>query len=166
MAETKGYIRTSDDKGSVNIWQNVIATIVASAAVEVDGVYALYQSPGRELLDVRGKKGISKGAKITIEENNITVDVFVVVEMGFSVNEVAAVVQKAVSAAVEEAVGIKPKTINITISGVSLKKAQAAVKAKTAAKPTAEKSEKPVAEKPAKTASKTKTAAKSTTSEE
>ena len=125
MAESKGYIKSTDEKGSINICQNVIAVIAAAAAVDVDGVHGLYQSPGRELTAVSGKKGISRGVRINIDGENIIVDVYFIAKLGFSVNEVGEAVQKAVKSAIEEAVGAKVEAVNIHICGVSLKKAAA-----------------------------------------
>ena len=123
MSENKGYIKTTDEKGSINICQNVVAVIAASAAVDVEGVHGLYQSPGRELTTISGKKGISKGIKINVDGENITVDIYFIANLGFSVNEVGEAVQKAVKSAIEEAVGAKVEAVNIHICGVSLKKA-------------------------------------------
>jgi len=124
MAENKGYIKSTDEKGSINICQNVVAVIAASAVVENDGVYGLYQSPGRELTTVSGKKGISKGIRVSIDGENVTVDVYFIANLGHSVNEVGEAVQKAVKAAIEEAVGVTVTAVNIHICGVSLKKAK------------------------------------------
>ena len=124
MADSKGYIRSSDEKGSINICQNVVAVIAASAAVENDGVYGLYQSPGRELTTVSGKKGISKGIRVNIDGDDITVDVYFIANLGHSVSEVGEQVQKAVKTAIEEAVGATVSAVNIHICGVSLKKAK------------------------------------------
>jgi len=123
MAESKGYIRNVDEKGSINICQNVVAVIAAAAAVENEGVYGLYQSPGRELTTVSGKKGISKGVRVNIDGDKITIDVYFIANIGFSVNEVGETVQKKVKAAIEEAVGATVSAVNIHICGVSLKKA-------------------------------------------
>ena len=127
MAESKGYIRSYDEKGSINICQSVVAVIAAAAAVDVDGVYGLYQSPGRELTTVSGKKGISRGVKINIDGDDISVDVYFIANMGYSVSEVGEAVQKAVKSAIEEAVGAKVSAVNIHICGVSLKKAKQTV---------------------------------------
>ena len=124
MAETKGYIKSSDEKGSINICQNVVAVIAASAAMENDGVHGLYQSAGREITTVSNKRGLSKGVKINIEGDDITVDVSFIVNIGYPVNEVGEAVQKAVKMAIEEAVGAKVSAVNIHICGVSLKKAK------------------------------------------
>ena len=126
MAESKGYIKTSDEMGSINICQSVVAVIAASAAVENDGVYGLYQSPGRELTTVSSKKGISRGVKINIDEDSITVDVYFIANLGYAVNEVGEAVQKAVKNAIEEAVGTTVSEVNIHICGVSLKKVKPA----------------------------------------
>jgi len=123
MAESKGYIRASDDKGSINICQSVVAVIAAAAAMDVDGVYGLYQSPGKELTTVSGKRGLSRGIRTNIDGENITVDVYLIAEVDFSVSEVGTKAQKAVMAAIEEAVGKKVATVNIHICGISLKKA-------------------------------------------
>jgi len=124
MPESKGYIKSSDEKGSINICQNVVAVIAAAAAVENDGVYGLYQSPGRELTTVSGKKGLSRGIRININEENISVDVYFIANLGYAVNEVGEAVQKAVKTAIEEAVGVTVSAVNIHICGVSLKKAK------------------------------------------
>ena len=125
MAESKGYIKNTDEKGSINICQNVVAVIAAAAAVDIDGVYGLYQSPGRELTTVSGKKGISKGVRVNIDGEKITVDVYFIAKLGFAVNEVGEAVQKTVKSAIEEAVGAQVEAVNIHICGVSLKKAAA-----------------------------------------
>jgi len=124
MAEMKGYIRTSDERGSINICQNVVAVIAATAAMEVDGVHGLYQSHGKELTTVSGRKGISRGVKLLIEGDEVKVDVHIIAELGYSVSEIGVTVQKAVSSAIEEAVGANVSTVNIHICGVSLKKAK------------------------------------------
>jgi len=126
MPDSKGYIKTSDEMGSINICQSVVAVIAASAAVENDGVYGLYQSPGRELTTVSSKKGISRGVKININEDDITVDVYFIANLGYAVNEVGEAVQKAVKNAIEEAVGATVSEVNIHICGVSLKKVKPA----------------------------------------
>ena len=41
MGENKGYIRNADDKGSVNISDEVVAIISAVAATEVEGVHEI-----------------------------------------------------------------------------------------------------------------------------
>jgi len=126
MADHKGYIKNSDEKGSINICEDVVAVIAAAAAVEVEGVHGLHHSHGRELTTgtVAGRKGISRGVKLHIDGSNITVDIFVIADIGFAVSEVGAAIQKAVVSAIESAVGATVCAVNVNICGVSLKKAK------------------------------------------
>jgi len=120
MGENKGYIRNADDKGSVNISDEVVAIISAVAATEVEGVHGLFISHGKEVTRVQGKRGLSKGIKVTLEGDDISIDVNVIADMGCSVHDVGVQVQNAVITAVEDAVGIKIGTVNVNICGISL----------------------------------------------
>ena len=122
MGENKGYIKNADDKGSINISEDVVAVIAASAAADIDGVYGLYFSSGKELSNMVGKKGLSKGVKLAVDGDVVTIDVYILVGIGYSVSEVGMEVQKAVASAVESAVGISVTAVNVHICGVSLKK--------------------------------------------
>ena len=124
MGEGKGYIKNSDEKGSVNISEDVVAVIAATAAIEVEGVHGLYYSHGREITTVAGRRGLTKGVRLSIKEDGVTIDIYVVVDMGYPVSEVGAEIQKAVISAVESAVGATVNAANVHISGVSLKKSK------------------------------------------
>jgi len=71
-----------------------------------------------------GKKGLSKGVKLTIGGDDVTIDIYILTVLGYSVSEVGAEVQKAVMSAVEATVGVKVAAVNVTISGVALKKSK------------------------------------------
>ncbi|MDR0491125.1 MAG: Asp23/Gls24 family envelope stress response protein [Oscillospiraceae bacterium] len=121
MGESKGFIRSSDERGSVNISEEVIAIISAVAAVDVEGVRGLFASPGKELTKIIGRKALSRGVKLCIEDDNVTIDVHVIAEMGLPVNEIGAQVQRAVISAVESTAGINVAAVNVHICGIALK---------------------------------------------
>ena len=122
MGENKGYIRNADEKGSINISEDVIAVIAAAAASEVEGVHGLFYTHGKELTNMLGRKSISKGVKMLIDGNKLTIDVYIMADMGYSVSEVGEEIQKAVISAVEAAVGVSVSSVNVHICGVALKK--------------------------------------------
>ena len=122
MGDHKGYIRSADEKGSINISEDVVAIIASNAASEVEGVNGFYFSQGKEITSMIGKRGTPKGVKLTIADDVVSFDVYIVVDMGFSVNEVGEKVQKNVISAVEDAVGAKVGEVNVHICGVALKK--------------------------------------------
>ena len=122
MAENKGYIINTDEKGSIHISEDVVAIIAATAASEVEGVHGLFVSHNKEITNMLVRKGISKGIKLCIEGEDVTIDVNVIAEIGFSVNEVGAEVQRAVMSAVKDTVGISIRAVNVNICGIALKK--------------------------------------------
>ena len=124
MSENKGYISSSDESGSVNISEEVVAVIAATAASEIDGVGGMVSSHGRELVDMVGKKSYAKGVKVVCEDKKIFIDVFVLASLGCSVNEMGASVQAAVKAAVEDATGLEVGAVNVHVCGIGPKKSK------------------------------------------
>ena len=70
MAEYKQYITQVQDNGKVMISEDVVATIVEHALVDVDGVAGLDTRPGADISDMIGKKTWARGLKILVSENN------------------------------------------------------------------------------------------------
>ena len=121
MPESRHYIKTVDESGSINISEDVVAAIVAAATAEVKGVHGLYYSAGKELSQAISKRGISRSVKLVIHEDDIQVDVYVLLAKDYSASDVGADVQKAIMSAVEDSVGVKVSAVNVHICGVSLK---------------------------------------------
>ena len=108
MAEYKRYITQVQENGNVMISEDVVSTIVAHAAEEVDGVDALV-----------AKKNWGKSIKIVIgEANELIIDCNVTVKYGQSVVDVAKAVQEAVTVAVESMTGVRVTTMNVNVCGI------------------------------------------------
>jgi len=122
MGEQKGYIRNADEKGSVNISEDVIAIIAANATLDVEGVNGFYYSQGKELTQMIGKRGYIRGVKLGIDGEEITIDVYIMAERGYSVNEIGKKIQDAVISAVEDAVGAKVSAVHVHVCGVAMKR--------------------------------------------
>ena len=122
MPESKGYIISSDEKGSISISEDVVAVIAASAAMDVEGVYEPFFSHGKDFGNMLGKKVLPKGIKLNIDGDGVTIEVSIITEMGYSVSEVGAQVQRAVISAVEDAVGVSVNAVNVFICGIALRK--------------------------------------------
>ena len=122
MAESKGYIVNSDEKGSINISEDVVAVIAAVAAAEVEGVYGPFVSHSKDITNKLGRKGLSKGVKLSINDDDIMIEINIIAEVGFSVSEVGAAVQKAVMSAVADAAGVNVSAVNVNICGIAIDK--------------------------------------------
>lgn len=119
MAENKQYVTHKQEGGIVLISEDAIATIVANAVNEVEGVVGLSVKPGADIVDMIGKKNWGKGMKISIGENNeLNVDCNVNVGYGQSVVVVAKSVQEAVTAALESTAGVKVSSVNVNVCGI------------------------------------------------
>ena len=114
MAEN--YITRVEDGGSINISEDVIATMVKLAVREVEGVAAMASTAGPAVADLLGKKNVSKGVKVQFEENAVIIDVIVTVKYGCNI--VGVNVQENVQSAVQAMTGLEQVTVNVHVSGV------------------------------------------------
>ena len=122
MSESKDYLVQPVEKGTVNISEEVVAAIAALAISEVEGVYGLSSSFTADLKEMLGRKNMSKGVKLTIEDEVVTVECFVVITYGSEIPAVAANIQDAVITAIESMAGLKVAAVNVDICGISAPK--------------------------------------------
>lgn len=115
------YITTENEKGKINISEDVIAVMVSAAITEVEGVDGLSNTVGNDILDIIGKKSLAKGVKITLTDDQMVVDVLIMVVFGCVITDVATKVQAAVANAIEAMTGVSP-VVNVHVSGVSFPK--------------------------------------------
>lgn len=119
MAENKQYITQAQDNGAVMISEDVIATIVAHAVEEVEGIVGLNVKPGADIIELIGKKNWGKGLKINIaEDDTISIDCNVNIAYGYSVVTVAKAVQEAITNALESMAGVTISAVNVNVCGI------------------------------------------------
>ena len=119
MADNKQYVTQVQDNGTIMISEDVIATIVANAVAEVEGVIGLTTKPGADIADKIGMKNWGKGMKIIIDETNVvSIDCNVIVAYGHSVVTVAQNVQTAVTSALESATNVSVAAVNVNVCGI------------------------------------------------
>lgn len=123
MSEGREYISRSDELGNIHISEEVLAVIAAAAALEVEGVGSLAGDLGTDLVEMLGgKKNLSKGVRLSVNGENITVELSIFIKYGYVVPEVAKKVQNAVSAAIENMSGLALECVNIHVAGITFTK--------------------------------------------
>ena len=122
MADNKEYLMISEENGKVLISEDVINSIAAAAAMEVDGVDSVSPYLGKEIAEKLGMKNISKGIHLTVNDNNLTLECCLVINYGYDVVEIAKNVQTAIANAVSSMTGFNVERVDVTVSGVSLTK--------------------------------------------
>ncbi len=93
MSENKEYVSRSDELGNIHISEEVLAAIAAAATLEVEGVHALSANLGSDLAELLGKKHLTKGIQITMEEDRVKVDLSILMSYGHIIPEVGKAVQ-------------------------------------------------------------------------
>ena len=122
MADSKEYMTLPEENGSINISEEVIAAIAVGAVREVEGVSGMMTSMGgvMDLADKKNAQKGTKGVKIDMTGTALTLDLYLTVEYGHAIPEVAENAQKAVASAVEAMTGCPVGTVNIHVGGVTL----------------------------------------------
>ncbi len=106
------------DYGSVHIADEVIAIIAGLAATEIEGVKSMTGGFGGGLVELLGKKNLSKGVKVEVGEKEAKIDLYLVIEYGAVIHAVATKVQENVKKAVEGMAGLKVVEVNVFITGI------------------------------------------------
>ena len=96
MGENKEYMTHPEELGCIHISEDVLASIAAGAAAEVEGI--------------SGLMNLAEGAVI---------DLYVMIRYGYAIPEVAEKIQNAVSGAIESMTGFSVKAVNVHVGGVS-----------------------------------------------
>ena len=124
MADSKEYMTLSEENGSINIAEEVIAAIAVGAVREVEGVSGMMTNLGGSVTDLmNNKKNAQKGAKgvkIDMSGDALVLDLYLTVQYGHAIPEVAENAQKAVSSAIEAMTGCVVSAVNIHVGGVTL----------------------------------------------
>lgn len=121
----------------IRISEEVVAQIAGKAASEVAGVAGMSGGIVGGLSEMLGKKSFSKGVKVQVGEKETTIDLFIIVEYGARIPDIAWEIQNKVKTVVENMTGLKVVDINIHVQGLNLpkddqkEKQQAVIETKT-----------------------------------
>lgn len=118
----ENYITCREEKGSINISEDVIAAMVRAAVTEVDGVAGLSNTAGAEIAELIGLKTLTRGVKVQFADGKIIVDVIITVAYGSNIVKVASGVQDKVMTAVQASTGIEQAEVNVHVSGIAFEK--------------------------------------------
>lgn len=124
MAELEGRnthkLYEKEMMGEVRIADEVVAIIVGLAATEVDGVDSMAGNITNELVGKLGMKNLSKGVKVDVTEEHVSVDLSLNIKYGYNIPDVSERVQDRVKSAIENMTGLTVLDVNIRIAGVNI----------------------------------------------
>ncbi|MBS6844812.1 MAG: Asp23/Gls24 family envelope stress response protein [Oscillospiraceae bacterium] len=123
MAENKEYYTQEMENGSIQISEDVVASVTGMAVLEVEGVCGLSSSIGTDIAEMLGMKTLSKGVRLsTTETGALRIDCDVVSKFGQNIFELAKNVQENVKSSVESVTGLRVAEVNVTVCGIALPK--------------------------------------------
>lgn len=118
--ETQEYVVDKKGIGEVKIASDVVAIIASLAANEVDGIHSMAGNITNEIISKLGKRNLSKGVKVNMEEGTVRIDMTLNMKYGYSILKVSKQVQEKVSQQIENMTGLMVAEVNVRIAGVSL----------------------------------------------
>ena len=117
-----GYTLENGNMGQVQIADEVVAIIAGLAATEVEGVASMAGNITNELVSKLGKKSLSKGIRVKVEDGIVNVNVALNIAYGYSVPKTCKKVQEKVKAAIENMTGLEVAKGDIQIANGSISK--------------------------------------------
>ena len=117
------YVQSvSNEIGTIKISDEVVAIIAGIAAMEVPGVTSMSGGIAGGIAEALGRKNLSKGVKVEVGEREAAIDLYIIVEYGYRIPEVAWTIQEKVKNAVEDMTGLRVVEVNIHIQGVNIER--------------------------------------------
>jgi uncharacterized alkaline shock family protein YloU len=107
------------DLGRIEVSRHVVATIAGHAAAGCYGVVAMAAQGLRDGLAERlHRDNIHRGVDVEVRDDGIAVSLFVIVEFGTRVSEVANNLGDAVRYSVERTLGLAVVEVNVNVQGI------------------------------------------------
>ena len=107
--------------GEVKIADEVVVVIAGIAATEVEGVESMAGNVTNDLMGKIAGSKISKGIKVEVNEDKVSVDLSLNVSYNYNIPEVSAKVQEKVKNAIENMTGLTVLEVNIKIASIVTK---------------------------------------------
>jgi uncharacterized alkaline shock family protein YloU len=104
----------SQPQGVVRVARSVLSAIVVNTALQIPGVVRM-----APIGDTWGRWLNREGVILTIKENTVAADLYLVVQAGSNIVEIGTAVQDEVTSAIEEMIGMQVLDVNVYIQDVA-----------------------------------------------
>ncbi|EGQ3655260.1 Asp23/Gls24 family envelope stress response protein [Staphylococcus pseudintermedius] len=113
-------LEITNDYGSIDISNEVIASIVGGKAVECYGIVGMAsrQQVRDGIAEILGHENYAKGIVVREDNGVLDVDMHIIVSYGVKISEVAQNVQSTMKYTLENTLKLKVNSVNIFVQGV------------------------------------------------
>ena len=105
---------------SIRISSEVIAIIAGIVSSDIHGIAGMSGGLVGGIAEKLGKKDLTKGIKVSVDGDSVTIDMSVIAEYGVPIVESTDKLKKAIRGNVEKTTGLKVKAININVLGINI----------------------------------------------
>lgn len=106
--------------GKVEIAPGVIEVITGIAASEVEGLFEMRGNFATDVVERFGKKSHNKGVKVELTEAGIVIDLYVVLNFGVSIPQVAQEIQTNIRQNIRNMTELEISEIHVHVVGMHL----------------------------------------------
>jgi len=110
--------KLTNELGVVKIADEVVSIVAGIAAADIEGVSSMSGGIGGGIAEVLGRRNLAKGVKVEVGAEETKVDIFIIVEYGVRIPDVAWSIQENVKKAVENTTGLKVASVNVHVQGI------------------------------------------------
>ena len=108
----------AESLGVVRVARQVLSTIVTNAALQIPGV-ARVANVNDQWSRFLGREVPHQGVTLTIKDNTVSADLYIVVAANVNIVNVGTAVQEEVASAIEHMVGMQVREVNVYIQDVA-----------------------------------------------
>ncbi len=113
----------SDLSGKIEVSPKAISHLASRAAQRSYGVVGLASKHARPgLAELLRRDELSKGVEVSFSEGRVVVNLFVILEYGTRISEVARNIMSSVKFALESSLGVEVIQVNVTVQGIRVSK--------------------------------------------
>lgn len=104
--------------GVVRVARPVLTTIVLSTALQIRGVVSMAHNSD-QWSRLLGRDVPYQGISLTVKDNTVSADLYLIVESGSNIVEVGTAVQEEVATAIENMIGMQVRDVNVYIQDIA-----------------------------------------------
>ena len=110
--------KIKNELGTISVVEDVITTVAGYAAIECIGIVAMASKRATDgLVELLGRENLKRGVRAVLNEDSVSINLYIIVEYGVSIAAVAKNVVETVKYRVENLVGVKVDSVNVTVEG-------------------------------------------------
>ena len=108
-----------NELGSVSVTDQVVAMVAGNSCLDCYGIVAMCAKRAKDgIVEMFKKENLTKGIKVAVAEDSVSINLYIVVEYGVSIAAVAKTVMETVKYNVETLTGVKVSKVNVSVEGI------------------------------------------------